>query len=593
MSAEQRPNVVWLDCSKHYFELFDKHGVETPRLEELAENGLVFERAFSNSPVCSVARTTLITTCYAPRIGTQYHRRNVSVPLPAGVKMFPQLLREAGYYTVNNAKKDYNAIEPQGVWDVNSKKGSWRNRSEDQPFFYKQTLGHSHEGSLHFDRNKFRNFKTVTPQSSVFVAPYHPQTELFRFTNALYRDRIRTVDQQIGRVLDQLEQDGLLEKTFVFFFGDHGGVLPRSKGYLYESGLHIPLVVRIPDKFKHLLDREWEPGTRTKGFVEFVDFGPTVLKLAGVDAPDAIDGRTFLGPGIAKREVESRDTTLGYADRFDEKYDLVRSIRKGRFKYIRNFQPQNFDGRNNNYRYQMLAYQQWRKMYQDGTLNDVQSQFFRKKPAETLYDLEKDPHEVNNLAGEPAHQATLVQMRNSLVESMVALADLGMFPESFLAEEGFENPTEFGRQHQDRIAALLEIANLQLISFANAEPKLRAALQSDDPWRRYWALNACTHFGKRAEDLMDLAHSIVQRDSSPLVQAAAGEFLGVARLGDPALAIHAALQRSKSRIEAAMILNIAMTLRDGYGYTFDIQRHWFAKKGRKDNVERLLRYLSK
>ncbi|MCA9067192.1 MAG: sulfatase-like hydrolase/transferase, partial [Planctomycetaceae bacterium] len=174
------------------------------------------------------------------------------------------------------------------------------------------------------------------------MAPYHPDTATFRYTYARYLDRIMDMDRQIGAVVDELTKDGLLEETFIFYFGDHGGVLPRGKGYAYESGLHVPLVVRIPDKWKQLVDAT--PGSRVNGFVSFIDFGPTVLNLAGVAVPEQMDGRPFLGQGVVGSEVEKRDEVFGYADRFDEKYDLVRTLRKGRFEYVRSFQPFNFDG---------------------------------------------------------------------------------------------------------------------------------------------------------------------------------------------------------------------------------------------------------
>ena len=371
-NAAEQPNIVWLiseDNSVHYLKLFHEHGAETPRISQLAEHGLIFENAFSNSPVCSVARTTLISGCYGPRIGTQYHRRSVLVPMPPGLRMFPAYLRQAGYYTANNRKKDYNAIEGEGVWDQSSPQASWRNRQEGQPFFYKQSFTTTHESSLHFSGDVMKLEQTKTDPKSVFVAPYHPDTETFRYTYARYHDRIQLVDQQIGTVVDELEKDGLLDDTFIFYFGDHGGVLPRGKGYAYESGLHVPLVVRVPEKWRHLVD--FDLGSRQSGFVSFIDFGPTVLNLAGIDVPEQVDGTPFLGPGIEQSELNRRDFAFGYADRFDEKYDLVRTIRKGRFEYVRSYQPFNFDGLRNNYRYRMLAYQQWLDLYDNGELSSL------------------------------------------------------------------------------------------------------------------------------------------------------------------------------------------------------------------------------
>ncbi len=377
--AAQKPNVVWIvseDNSIHFLAHFFEGGTATPHIEALAAQGLTFDHAFSNAPVCSVARTTLATACYAPRIGTQYHRRYQLAAMPAGLRMFPAYLRDAGYYTTNNSKKDYNAVEGPGVWDESSNKASWRNRpNKNQPFFHMQSHAESHESSLHFGIDALAQQETVTDPASVELADYHPDTPLFRYTHARYLDRMRAIDNIVGETVAKLHEDGLLEDTFVFYFGDHGGVLPRSKGYLYESGLHVPLVVRVPQNFKHLVDGQ--EGTRVSGFVNFIDFGPTVLQLAGAEIPDQVDGRAFLGPGISLAEVNARDESFGYADRFDEKYEFVRSLRKGKYQYIRHYQPYLPDGLNNNYRYKCLAFQQWRDLFATGKLNEVQRTVLR------------------------------------------------------------------------------------------------------------------------------------------------------------------------------------------------------------------------
>jgi arylsulfatase A-like enzyme len=252
-----------------------------------------------------------------------------------------------------------------------------------------------------------------------------------------------TVDRQIGSVVDQLTSDGLLEDTFIFYFGDHGGVLPGSKGYAYETGLHVPLVVRIPEKWKHLAD--FEIGSHVDGFVSFVDFGPTLLQLAGVNVPDAMDGKPFLGAGITAAEVNARDETFGYADRFDEKIDFVRTMRKGKYKYIRNFTPFNYDGLQNNYRYIQAAYAEWRQLYDDGRLNAVQKMFFEPRPMEELYDVEADPYETNNLIAS-APLETLQDLRRGLAQHIRDTHDLSMLPESVMIAEAFKNPVAWGEQ---------------------------------------------------------------------------------------------------------------------------------------------------
>ncbi|MCA9086706.1 MAG: sulfatase [Planctomycetaceae bacterium] len=564
VSGADRPNIVWLvseDNSVHYMKLYTDHGAATPHIAAMAQHGLIYQHAFSNAPVCSVARTTLATGCYGPRIGTQYHRRSVAVPLPDQMKMFPEYLRQAGYYTANNNKTDYNAIPGKGVWDDSSRKASWRNRSEGQAFFYMQSFPVSHESSLHFTAEQMAKETTTTSPNDVFVAPYHPDTATFRYTYARYLDRIMDMDRQIGAVVDELTKDGLLEETFIFYFGDHGGVLPRGKGYAYESGLHVPLVVRIPDKWKHLVDAT--PGSRVNGFVSFIDFGPTVLNLAGVAVPEQMDGRPFLGQGVVGSEVEKRDEAFGYADRFDEKYDLVRTLRKGRFEYVRSFQPFNFDGLQNNYRYRMLAYQEWRKLYQDGQLNDVQKQFFEARPAEQLFDIEADPYETTNLANDPAYAETLQKMRTALTDRLKAMPDLSFYPESFLVEQAFKNPVAFGQQHREEIARLIDIANMQLLPPDDAVAQLKPILSGLNRWEIYWALIDCTAFGKDAESLSGLAEHLADQNLHGLLKVRAAEFLATIGKRDPQPALIDAIRHASSDIEAGLMLNSAVFLKDG------------------------------
>ncbi len=588
LCAAEKPNFLWImseDNSKHYLKLFDPAGAPAPNIEALAEHGLVYEHAFSNAPVCSVARTTLITACYAPRIGTQFHRRSKLVPMPEGVRMFPAYLRDAGYYTTNNRKEDYNAVKGPDVWDASSKNAAWQNRPEGAPFFHVQSFSNSHESSLHFNQKTFENEATDTDLASVTLADYHPDTPLYRYTYARYHDRMGQIDAIVGNMVAQLEQAGVLEDTFIFYFGDHGGVLPRSKGYVQESGLHIPLVVRVPKNWQHLVDAEL--GSRVRGFVSFIDFGPTVLNLAGAQVPDQVDGKPFLGPGVTQAEVNQRQTTFGYADRFDEKYDLCRSLRKGKFKYIRNYQPFYPDALQNNYRYRMLAYEEWRSLYRVGQLNSAQRQFFEPKAVEALYDLEADPHEVNNLAGDPAYAETLLELRRELRAWVKGMPDLSFYPESVLFEEAFENPVAFGQSHQEAIGRLVDIADSSL----QANPELEAALKSGNAWERYWALIACSSLEDAARAQVPLAKTLLD-DPEPLVGTRAAEFLGILGVEDPRPTLVDALNSSTSEWEALLIFNSVVFLndRDPGGYPFDLTA-LDLKVNTKKEVGRRIEYL--
>jgi len=592
-AAKRRPNFLWIvseDNSKHYLKLFDPNGAPAPNIERLAKRGVVFNHAFSNAPVCSVARTTLATGILAPRGGFQYHRKSQMANLPAGLRMFPAYLRKAGYYTTNNAKKDYNVVEGKGVWDASSRKATWRGRpSKKQPFFHMQSFGASHESSLHFKMDKIKPGELGTDPKKVFIPPYHPDTDLFRFTYARYHDRMGVVDEFVGSMVKKLEEDGLLEDTFIFYFGDHGGVLPGSKGYIREAGLHVPLVVRIPENWKHLVDLK--QGSRTDGFVSFIDFGPTLLHLAGIDVPGPMDGKPFMGPGITVADLASRDETFGYADRFDEKYDLCRSLRKGRFKYLRNYQAFYPDGLQNNYRYRMLAYEEWRRLYREGKLNAAQRRFFERRPVEELYDIEADPHGVQNLAADPAHAATLADMRQRLQARVKHLADLSFYPESYMVEHALGDGIAFGQAHSKDIARLVDIADLSLLPFAKARPALEKALGSTKPWERYWALIACSCFGKQAMPLVTGAGELLQ-DDELLVRVRAAEFLAIVGAADPRPTLYAALNATKSNVEALLTFNTVVFINDHLdGYPFDMSQLKMQAKG--GEVKRRTDYLGR
>lgn len=591
--SADRPNFVWIlseDNSYHYLQPFDKSGAPTPNIEAMARQGLLFEHAFSNAPVCSVARTTLITSCYAPRIGTLHHRKSFVVPMPEGLEMFPAYLREAGYYTTNNAKEDYNAKKSPNVWDESSRKATWRKRKKGQPFFHMQTFTTTHESSLHFPESDLRTKPTKTDPATVALPPYLPDTPITRYTVARYHDRIREVDAQVGGVLQELEKDGLLENTFVFYFGDHGGVLPRGKGYAYDTGLHVPLVIRVPEKWRDRI--EPQVGSRLERFVSFIDFGPTVLNLAGLEVPSQVDGRPFLGRG--SEEMADNMESFGYADRFDEKYDMVRTLRRGKYRYVRNFQPFNFDGLRNNYRYNMAAYRDWLRAYDAGELNEVQRQFFEPRPAEVLFDVQADPYETKNLANDPKMQEVLSAMRSRLTEILKEMPDLGFYPEPHLAAHAAKNPVQFGQEHQAEIVELLEVANLALLPFEEAEVRLSEALNSPQPWHRYWGVIACSSHGKAASPLAKQIQGVATSDAQPLVRTRAAEYLALYQGVDPRPVIAKALAMAQTATEANLILNTVVLLRDGspqIDFEISVEDVLHVSGGREE-LGRRLEYLS-
>lgn len=590
--AADRPNVVWIvseDNSHHYLKHFFESGAPTPNIEAMAAHGITFDHAFSNAPVCSVARSTLATGCLGPRIGTQFHRKHTIATLPQGLRMFSELLRDAGYYTSNNSKTDYNATPSKEAWDESSRTASWRKRrSLNQPFFHMESHAQSHESSLHFSQEVFENEETTTDPESVKLADYFPNTAKFRYTHARYHDRMAVIDEIVGSTISKLKEDGLLEDTFVFYFGDHGGVLPRGKGYIYESGLHVPLVVRVPDKWQHLIDRE--NGSRAPGFVSFIDFGPTVLNLAEVKVPEQMDGIPFLGKGITAVEVDARDECYGYADRFDEKYEFIRSLRKGKYQYIRYFQPFLPDGLQNNYRYRMLAFTEWRDLYKDGKLTGSQLQFFQSKPVEQLFDAEADPHEINNLASDPRYANVLKDLRTRLATQMRALPDLSFYPESKLVSV-MGDPVGFGQKHKAEIAQMADIHDLAFLPFSAAEARLIAALESDNVWLRYSAAMTCSEIGAEATNLAEKVIPLIH-DNSLVVRIRAAEFLGLINTIDPQPILADIVNRTSNPVEAGEALNSIVYFRDCHQPAYPIDAVLLKPVTTSDIITRRIDYLN-
>lgn len=593
LSAEAQgnklPNIVFLiseDNSTHFMDLWNEQGVPTPYIAGLAESGVVYEHAFSNSPVCSVARSTLITGTYAPRTGIHLHRKIKEAPMPEGLKMFPAYLRAAGYYTTNKAKKDYNAKEDPDVWDESSNHAGWENRSDNsQPFFHKETFMDSHESRLHFPDSLMDVYQPQDHSNEVSLFPMYPDTPTFRFTTAYHRDKIRGIDEWVGEVLEKLEKDGQLEDTFVFYFGDHGGVLPGSKGYLYETGLHIPLVVRIPEKYQHLIDQE--KGSKEGAFVSFMDFAPTVLHLAGIKIPEQMDGKPFLGKGL-KADLANRDESIGYADRFDEKYEMVRSLRKGKWKYIRSFQPFYPDALHNNYRYQMLAFSEWRKLEKEGKLNEVQSRFFLSKPMEMLFNLEDDPFEINNLAEKEVWQGMLTQLRQQLNSYLLDFNDLGFLPEHLLVAEALDNPVAYGASFNPLLERIIEINDFLFLPENEAVERLVETLKTGGILEQFWAINTAAILGDTS--LVPTLKTFLG-DENYMLQWKAIECLGVLGKSDPMAPLVALINRVEDPVLTLQLLNSLVYFRDHSSYDFHIDVHRINPPNPNAEVIRRMDYL--
>jgi len=595
-AKQDRPNIVWLtteDNSACWYRLYNPEGgAPMPNIERLAKDGIVFNNAYSCGPVCSVARSTIISGCYVPRLGAHWHRRQVPVKMPEGLQMFPWYLRQAGYYTTNNRKEDYNFVpeDKQGVWDESSGKASFRNRKPGQPFFHVQNHTQTHESRLFGGLPA--GVKMSADPDKVKLFPYHPDTPLFREKYAQYLTLQTYVDSIIGQTIKQLEEDGLMDDTFIFHYGDHGGVLPGSKGYAHNDGLQVAMVVYVPKNWQHLVPSP--RGSRVDGIVEFVDLSATVLNLAGVKVPEEVDGEPFLGKGVTLDELNKRDTAFGYAERFDEKYDMVRFLRKGKYTYWRSYQPFNYDGLYNFYRYKQPAFREWRELAEAGKLNEAQSAFYKARPPECLYDIEKDPHEVNNLAKDPEFAGVLRDLRKELQEKIKSLPDVGFFAEpEFLSQSGADGKT-FGQKNKDQIAALIDIADLQLTPFPEAKERIAKALNSKQAMERYWGLITCATFGKQASSFYDQARDMAKSDPDLLVRCRAAEFLGLTGAADPIPFLMDVLDETTDPIGANLILNTVVLLRDATGAKVDpeaVKNAKWAKLG--GLVKHRVHYLAK
>lgn len=435
-SVPRRPNILWIsaeDLSPDLGAYGDPYA-RTPNLDKLAREGVRFTRAFSVAPVCAPSRSSIITGMYPTTIGTMHMRSN-GVP-PPHVKPFTEYLRAAGYYTTNNVKTDYNFPSPDTAWDESSNQAHWRNRPDkSQPFFAVFNLVVTHESQIRTPAEVFaRNTSKIKPEdrhdpTRAVLPPYYPDTPLVRRDWARYYDLITAMDLQAAELLKQLEEDGLADNTVVLFWGDHGRGLPRAKRWLYDSGTRVPLIARYPGKLK--------PGTVSDDLVTLMDLGPTMLSLAGVEVPVYMQGRAFLG----ERRATPREYTFAHRDRMDETYDMIRTVRDKRFRYIRNFQAGKPYAQHIEYMDEMPTMKEWRRLNKEDAVSHLQNQekgvltpaqrifFASVKPEEELYDTEADPHEINNLAPRPEHSARLKAMRRVLDDWMKETKDLGSVPE--------------------------------------------------------------------------------------------------------------------------------------------------------------------
>ena len=512
-----KPNILWIvsEDNNPYMGCYGNKLVRTPTIDGLAQKGVLYENCFSQAPVCAPSRFTLISGMYATSCGPAEHMR-AQGKMPSGVRGFPAYLREAGYYCTNNAKTDYNApINIKDAWDECSKKAHWRNRPRDKPFFAVFNHEVTHESSIFPKGGKpYERPLGGTDPAQVVLPAYHPDTPEFRQDRAHYYDQVALLDGQVAKLLKALEDDGLAEDTIVFYYADNGGVLGRSKRFCFDSGLHVPLIIRFPKKFQRLAPGA--PGSRIDSPVSFVDFSATVLSLAGVPAPKYMEGHAFAGPAGAGPQ----EYAFSFRNRMDERYDFVRTVRDKRYRYVRNYMPHLIYGQHVSYMFQQRSVQVWAEMYKQGKLVGPQKCFWEEKPEEELYDLAADPDEVKNLAAGPQHQEILRRMRAANGQHILRLRDNGFIPEGSPLE-GYDTAHDPKAYPLERI---LEVANTATRRDAANLPKLTAWMEDENACIRYWAALGCIMLRDKAAGAADaLAKRLA--DSSGQVRVAAAEAL--------------------------------------------------------------------
>lgn len=518
-SETNRPNILWITSEDNgpHLGCYGDQYADTPHIDKLASRGVIYLNCWSTAPVCAPARTTLITGMYPTCLGAEHMRSMVK--LPDGVLMYPQYLRQAGYYCTNNSKEDYNVAKPGKVWDESSRKAHWKNRKPGQPFFavFNHTI--SHESKI---RN--RPHTLIHDPAKVRIPAYHPDTPEVRHDWAQYYDRITQMDALVGKNLKELADAGLADDTIIFYYGDHGSGMPRSKRWPYNSGLQVPLVIYIPPRFRKLASTDNQTGGKSDRLVGFVDFAPTLLSLAGIKPPEHMQGNAFMG----KYEVPAQKYQFGFRGRMDERYDLVRSVRDKRYLYIRNYMPHKKYGQYLNYMFQTPTTQIWKKMYDAGQLKPPQTYFWETKPAEELYDLQADRDEVNNLVNSKEHQGVLTELRDAQQKKLLTVRDLGFLPEAEIHGISDGSAPHLIGQNEELypLPKVLAMAELASSGESGSQNQLIAGLKDPNSAIRYWAAMGLLIRGKDAvqQGRNELRESL--NDSSKSVRCIAAEALG-------------------------------------------------------------------
>ena len=529
--VEDRPNIVWITSEDNspYLGCYGDELAQTPHLDELAATGVRYRNAFASAPVCSSARSTLITGMYASSLGVDNHRSGVAIP--ESFRFYPELLREAGYYCTNNVKTDYNVLvegqrNPAYFWDESSNQAHYRNRKPGQPFFAIFNIGFSHEGQT-TDETYLRRrqeglfpLKRVVPPQSVELPPYHPDTPVIRENWSRYYDNLWLMDQEVGRLLAELETEGVKEDTIVFYYADHGGALPRGKRNIHDSGTRVPLIIRFPEKWSKLAPTL--PGKWIDQPVAFVDFPATLLSLAGIAIPENYQGKAFLG-----EQFQDQDFVFLFRARMDERYDTVRAIRTPEYLYVNNFMPHRPWGQHYSYPFQVMASMgAWHEECVAGGCSPIQDRFWQEKPGEEFYVVSDDPFQIDNRIEDAAYVQVIAQLRQTLKNQVLETRDAGLIPEGMYKELAGESTIyEFAQSENYPIEKVLDVAILATSRDPSRLPELVVFLDDPHPVIRYWAVTGCLVLKEEARPLRQKLRPLLE-DPVADVRVVVAEVLG-------------------------------------------------------------------
>lgn len=483
-----RPNILWLtseDNGISWVSCYGSTNCKTAAIDQLAADGFRYTHCFDNAAVCAPTRSTWITGMYAISNGTQPMRSRNKIPHEK-IPYYPDLLREAGYHTSNSIKTDYNigGRPDNDCWDVmdRSVRYGWRKRKPGQPFFAVVNTTSSHESRAHGDDENTRN-----DPAKMKLASYHPDLPVIRRSYAKYADAVEKMDNDVRTTIDALKADGLYDDTIIIYNSDHAGVMPRSKRFLYSSGIHCPLVIRIPEKYKHLWPAE-RPGMAVDRMVSFVDMPKTWLSLAGARIPDTMQGTIFLGD----RAEPEPQCHLSFRERADDRCDSVRMIRDRRYAYYKNYMPYAPAGQYLAYLWKIPAAPAWEQYYREGKADEITGRFFKPRVSEEFYDTVEDFDNVHNLIAAPEHQARIAEMRKAMRRMQLELHDSGLIPETMRERRAAEHGVTIYEMVRDPklypLESYLDAADLALARDRKNVPAFVDGISDSDACIRYWSV---------------------------------------------------------------------------------------------------------